>query len=275
MILGREGWLFYADDSALEDYQSAELLTPEELEAWRQELVGTRDWLRAQGTAFVFMVVPDKHVIYPEFLPESIHRLHSTYRGEQLVRYLRERTDLSVVDGQAILMARKPIERVYSTTDTHWNDRGVYVGYEALVREAGREIAGLAPLPRTRFLGSGTGRARGGSGCDARPGRHPPRACPRSRTADLPRRATLMEPADLHEGYEVARVVTEISDARLPRAVIFRDSFMSAMVPFLSEHFSRAVYMWQNDVDRDLVLRERPNLVILEIVGRRLQTYVP
>ncbi len=33
--------------------------------------------------------------------------------------------------------------------------------------------------------------------------------------------------------------------------------------------------MWQNDVDRDLVLRERPTLVILEIVGRRLQTYVP
>ena len=91
----------------------------------------------------------------------------------------------------------------------------------------------------------------------------------------VPRRARLLEPGDLHEGYEVARVVTEVSDPRLPKAVIFRDSFMSAMVPFLSEHFSRAVYMWQNDVDRDLVLRERPTLVILEIVGRRLQTYVP
>ena len=91
----------------------------------------------------------------------------------------------------------------------------------------------------------------------------------------IPRRAKLIEPADLHEGYEVARVVTEIPDVRLPRAVIFRDSFMSGMVPFLSEHFSRAVYLWQNDVDRDLVLRERPNLVIFEIVGRRLQTYVP
>jgi hypothetical protein len=91
----------------------------------------------------------------------------------------------------------------------------------------------------------------------------------------IPRRAKLIEPADLREGYEVARAVTEIPGSSLPRAVIFRDSFMSGMVPFLSEHFSRAVYMWQNDVDRDLVSQEHPSIVILEIVGRRLQTYLP
>ena len=45
-------------------------------------------------------------------------------------------------------------------------------------------------------------------------------------------------------------------DSTLPRAVIFRDSFASRLVPFLSEHFSRAVYMWQNDFDADAVTRE-------------------
>ena len=31
------------------------------------------------------------------------------------------------------------------------------------------------------------------------------------------RRARLVEPGDLHEGYEVARVVTEVSDPVCPR----------------------------------------------------------
>ena len=67
----------------------------------------------------------------------------------------------------------------------------------------------------------------------------------------------------------------EVADATLPSAVMFRDSFTSRMMPFLSEHFSRSVYMWQNDFDRELVSQEKPDVVILEIVGRRLQTYTP
>src|SRR4051794_19949626 len=38
VIVGRERWLYYADDSALEDYQSATLMTSDELEAWRASL---------------------------------------------------------------------------------------------------------------------------------------------------------------------------------------------------------------------------------------------
>ena len=45
-----------------------------------------------------------------------------------------------------------------------------------------------------------------------------------------------------------ARIVTEIPGSTLPRAVIFRDSFTSAMAPYLSEHFSRVVYLWRNRV---------------------------
>jgi hypothetical protein len=57
--------------------------------------------------------------------------------------------------------------------------------------------------------------------------------------------------------------------------VIFRDSFASALVPFLSEHFSRAVYLWQNDVDAQVVEQEHPDIVIQEIVGRHLHNFIP
>ena len=72
-----------------------------------------------------------------------------------------------------------------------------------------------------------------------------------------------------------ARIVTEQPDTALPRAVVFRDSFGSALVPFLSEHFSRAVYLWQYNVDPEIVRGERASVVIQEWVGRRLSTELP
>ena len=47
------------------------------------------------------------------------------------------------------------------------------------------------------------------------------------------------------------------------------------MIPFLAEHFSRAVYLWQNNFDPAVVIDERPAVVIQEWVGRHLYTQVP
>ena len=56
---------------------------------------------------------------------------------------------------------------------------------------------------------------------------------------------------------------------------MFRDSFASWLAPFLSEHFSRIVYLWQNDFDADVVRAENPDVVIQEIVGRHLYMFIP
>jgi hypothetical protein len=90
-----------------------------------------------------------------------------------------------------------------------------------------------------------------------------------------PRLARVVEPAGAEPTAEEGRLVTEIPGSRLPRALIFRDSFASRLVPFLSEHFSRAVYLWQNDFDANAVLTEKPDVVIQEIVGRHLYNFIP
>src|SRR4029434_6512779 len=64
VIKGRDGWLFYADDGAMEDYAKGPRFTGAELELWRQTLQDINDWLGAQGIAYLFVISPDKHVIY-------------------------------------------------------------------------------------------------------------------------------------------------------------------------------------------------------------------
>jgi alginate O-acetyltransferase complex protein AlgJ len=73
----------------------------------------------------------------------------------------------------------------------------------------------------------------------------------------------------------VPRIVTEIPGSTLPRAVIFRDSFTSALAPYLSEHFSRVVYIWRNDVAVDEIEAERPDVVLQELVSRHIQWIEP
>jgi hypothetical protein len=239
VIKGRDGWLYYADDDALEDYESNAPLSEEELRGWAHALVGTRDALRAQGVA-----------------------------------YLRQHTDLSVLDLRPALIARKQVEQVYFRTDTHWNDAGALAGYQDILRAASRAVGGLSPQDRSNF----TPVERDEPGGDLAEMLGVPDLL-RERSTYLeprvPRRARLLEPPTLREGYEVARVVTEVPDSKLPRLVMFRDSFATRLIPLLSEHFSRAVYQWQTDVDLDLVAQEKPALVIHEMVGRRLLSYAP
>ena len=59
-------------------------------------------------------------------------------------------------------------------------------------------------------------------------------------------------------------------DASLPSAVMFRDSFANALIPFLSESFERIVYVWHPDVNAHVVELERADVVIQEVAERFL-----
>jgi alginate O-acetyltransferase complex protein AlgJ len=275
VLWGRDGWLFYADDGATEDILAERRLSNAELEVWRKTLVDNRDWLRARGIEYVFALAPDKHVLYPEYLPRGIHPLGRRRMLEQLTAYLREHTDLAIVDLETPLRLAKARERVFDRTDTHWNPRGAYVGYRAILEAVAARVPGVElPWNPTDF--------------------RPVRAITRGKDLaemlglsdelheeDLgleplrSRRARVVAPPNPSPNGDEGYLVTEIPRSRLPRAVIFRDSFISRMIPFLSEHFSRAAYYWQSDLDPAAVLEEHPAVVIHEIVGRHLTMLVP
>src|SRR5690606_33872186 len=112
VIEGRDGWFFYAEDGAMEDYAATVPFTSAELEAWRQTLQDTYDWLTARGIAYLFVVPPDKHQVYPEEMPDSIRR-NGHSRIDQLVHHLAAHTTVPVLDLRPALHEAKMQERVY------------------------------------------------------------------------------------------------------------------------------------------------------------------
>jgi hypothetical protein len=272
VIAGKDGWLFYAADGGVEDLTSADPFTRDELERWRLMLEHTDHWLRARGSVYLPVIAPDKHAIYPEYLPPSIHAVGPS-RTDQLLRYLKDHSTVRVLDLRPALLRAKRAERVYHMTDTHWNDRGAFAAYRAIADALGPTVVD-APPGRDAFLARAVS-TRGRDlaavlGLAGAIGEVDLTLVPRT-----PRRARVVEPEHPNRYGEDARIVTVRDDATLPRAVVFRDSFGSALVPFLSEHFARTVFLWQANLDPEVVEAERPRVVIQEWAGRRLTTLAP
>jgi alginate O-acetyltransferase complex protein AlgJ len=273
VLKGADGWFFYADDKSVEDYISDDPLTADALANWRSALVRARRWLTSRHVAYVFLLAPDKHVIYPEEMPSTILRIGQMSRMDQFYGSLMDTG--FVVDVRPVLIAQRARERIYQKTDTHWNERGAFVAYRAIV-EAARTARPEIPPAWSRDDFDAAARDVEAKDLAAMMGLK--RVLREEDLVLLPRRprlAQVIEPKGARPTDEEGRLVTEIPGSTLPRAVIFRDSFASALVPFLSEHFSRAVYLWQNDFDAQVVDQEHPDVVIQEIVGRHLHNFIP
>ena len=54
------------------------------------------------------------------------------------------------------------------------------------------------------------------------------------------------------------------------KLVMFRDSFTTELIPFMSEHFSKSIYVWDSRFNVDIIKREKPDVVIHELVERYL-----
>jgi len=273
VLRGRDGWFFYADDEGVEDYSNAHLLTADAIATWRQQIVIARNWCRAHHLAYVFTIAPDKHVLYPEKMPDEVQPLQPTSRADQVLNAI---SDTGVaVDLRPALFDAKRRERIYQRTDTHWNERGAFAAYQQILQAVHAQQPRVPPAwPRAEF--SPTANEVRGMDLAGMMGLTRVLREEDLRLAPLRRRqAVVVEPAGETADAEVGRLVTEIPGSNLPRAVIIRDSFMSAIAPFLSEHFSRAVYLWRNDFDPATIEAEHPDVVIQEIVGRHLYDYVP
>jgi alginate O-acetyltransferase complex protein AlgJ len=274
VLKGRDGWLFYADDGGLDDYANDRPLSALETGVWREAIVRAGGWLRQRGVAYVFAIAPDKHVIYPEQMPESLRPIRPVSRMDQVYAALGA-TAVDAVDFRPALVQAKSAERVYFLTGTHWNDRGALVAYQQIIEAVRRQLASVSPAWTRSDFEPGEVEIRGQDlagmlGLKDVLHETDLRLLPRK-----PRRARVVDPPGVDPMSELGRLVTEVADTGLPRAVIFRDSFISRLVPFLSEHFSRAVYLWQKDFDASVVSDEHPDVVIQEIVGRHLYGFLP
>jgi hypothetical protein len=265
LVLGKHGWVFYDENDSIAAGRGLRPLTGAELEAWRCVLEARRDWLAARGVAYVFVVAPDKHTIYADYLPDHLAPVVPRTRLDQLLAHMAAHSSVTVLDLRpALAAARRAHPVVYYPHGTHWNDLGAWAAYRAVMEHVHRLLPDVAPAWREDPPLVPAARAK--ESWDRRLHIDGRLTSPEWTIRDP-------EPAWrlVHETTTPPRQrVTEIPGSPTPRVVLFHDSFAVQWRRWMSHHVGHVAYRWQDELERAFVAHERPALVVQELVERHL-----
>jgi alginate O-acetyltransferase complex protein AlgJ len=265
VVLGQDGWLFLADEGSLEDYRHTDPMSPEQLEEWRQMLETRQKFCAVRGIPYLVVFAPSKHSIYPEEMPPRDKPAPGPSRLDQLLAYMRERhSPVQLLDLRpALLTAKRDGVRLYHKTDTHWNDRGAWAAYQAVMAAVRKDVPLVRVLSAREFEPVTTS----GPGMDLAGllGLNDQYV---EQSLDLKPRIRLRLP---HVEQDVVEPFTVAAGARGgPGVVVFRDSFFTVVLPWLAESFGRGAYFWEYGFDAHVIEAEHPAIVIQEIAERKL-----
>ena len=274
VMVGSDGWYYWLgeDGHSLDRHFRQTMPFPQaEVEGTVKELQRRSEWLASQGIAYVVAVVPDKFTIYPDYLPPWVARSGAPSPYDRVRDALERDGRVNFVDLRPALLDAKARERVYFKTDSHWNFNGAIVGYDAIMRavqkQLGSKLAEIVPAKRPPYTAgvdyySGDLLQMLGMPSRIREDDVAPLGKVFADTTRCGRRTDKGE----FPGFEFY----VCDKPGLPRAVMLRDSMAIPLIPLMSENFSRIVYVSSRAFDRELILREKPDIVIEELVERTL-----
>ncbi len=268
-IVGRDRWLFYSGDFSIHDYQKTSPISKKVLKELEGILTLLNEAAARNGGTMLVVIPPDKNTIYPQYMPAQIPVIGETSRLDQLMAYMREHTDVQVMDLRPAFIEASQSEQIYYKSDAHWNCLGAY--------HASAEIMSISrPEVRPRPLSDyEIGTAIDSSlditktmGLDLQ-----------EETVTLtPKFAVDLElmPAPFAENKQMRVSINSNED--LPTAVILHDSFYNECLnqliePYFSKTFSLH-YGTSTLADYiDLIEREKPDVVIVEFAERHIEYF--
>jgi hypothetical protein len=276
VLKGKGDWLFFSDGRTVDDISGALPFSAVDLENWRTLLSGRRDWLKARGIAYLLVVPPDKQSVYPEELPSwLLARAGPARRLDQFFAYMRDHSDVPVLDLRPALAEAKTHGEIYLHTDTHWNDRGAFAAYRRIMEELGALGLPAKALGAESFdetlsnqPGGDLVRLLGREGLVIE--KDAPILSPKPPMPEIAQRPYLGMPGK--KWLPITEpVFSENPDAKM-KALVFRDSFSGYLIKFFGYHFSRIVYLWQQNWDKPLIEREKPD-VVMDVILERFLIY--
>jgi len=276
VLPGTDGWFYWLGEdshSLARHYRGTMTLPQAEIDSSVAELERRRKWLAERGIAYVVAIVPEKFTIYPEHLPAWIRKADGPMPYDRFAETAARHPELALIDLRAALREARKRELVYYKTDSHWNFNGARVGYDALMGAVQKalpdKVSSVAPAPRPPF-NPGVDYYRGDllTMLGRPPGLREDDIAPLGKVlGDSSKRcARRIDKEGEYPGFEF----WVCDKPSLPRAVVLRDSMAIPLIPMLSENFSRVVYVSARKLDRALIEREKPDIVIEELVERSM-----
>lgn len=268
VLQGREGWLFLQGDrnDALGQHSGRISFDDRQLADLRGLMSRRRETAAAHGATWLTAVVPDKEMVYAEFLPPEVALVDR--------RPIHDYLDVAADAGAPAIYMLEEMRQaaaagdVYMRTDTHWNYRGAFVAYLAICREL--QALGIdLDLVQEEWVEWSEEPKQGDLGSKLYP-----------QVVEGSNLIASIFPSFGHLVYDNqvrnhGRVlIHEQEDRSRPTCLVFGESFGPNLLFFLKESFRRVVFVHTSMLIPELIELERPD-VVLSLPIERFLIQVP
>jgi len=277
IVLGRHGWLFMGGRH-VDQFRGTNLFSAAELVSFKRILDNRAIYAREKyGSRFYFLLAPLKHTIYPEFLPSSVKKVTGKTRYDQVLELLKNDTLIRTVDLRTDLLKLKSSHILYYKTDNHWNDIGGWIAYNRIYQLLHEDFHNIPMTDKSIFVMDSSETLVGGEAAMMNAGetyseqRFDYKVTERCKAKEGPKHGYKAPPEfPWPDDFEHLKFT---GDTSLPNALIIRDSFTDAILPFLEENFNRSVYIfdsWHYRSNREVLENEKPQVVMYIVLESNL-----
>ena len=255
VIFGRNGWLYY--EATLDDYQHKNPVSERMLFNMAHNTALMQEYTESLGRTFVFTIAPNKNTLYGDNMPARYkHTVEAQSDMERLVPWL-EREKVNYVDLYALFAGRDDV--LYYARDSHWNQEGALMVYNALLDACGKAHETWADReaePVSDYLG------------DLNLMLYPLGAEPEP---DLSYQKyftwSYSQGDDVEDDF-----IRTVCPSGSQNLLMYRDSFGNSLLPYMAEAFSQATFSKQVPYPMTDLINSSPDIVIVEKVERHLPT---
>ena len=271
VITGKEGWLFLgnSENKAVSQSLGFTSFTIKELNQIAINVQKQREWLEHREIQYFIAVTPSKHSVYRPYLP--FNAKYKPTKFDVLKEYLKKEIDFELIDLKEYYQLTTSYIYFYKH-DTHWTDYGAYFGYEKLIDEIQKtnqilkhqrvELNDFKELPAKNKLGDLNKLLNNNSVKE-----EVTELTKKGETQIIELEKELIVPKNYSfdsEMYE-NRFLNKKNKLKI---LIFRDSFSIALKKYLNETFGESVYIWKHKFDKELIEKEKPDIVLYQLGER-------
>lgn len=239
--------------------------------------------LHAMEVVYLLAVAPGKEFVYSEFLPESVKPSTEGTVLHQFISAVASVLQEPVLDLGKVLLANKSSGQLCYKLDSHWNFLGAMIASSYLIERVRQHFPSVPRFDSSKFelkfnIESGGDLAKktrlhyvdGAYISSTEEAATPASECATSIWYCADAREVINHPYQHLSKTRPTRLFKNGLPNNLPRAIIIRDSYADWMIPYLSEYFSEALFIWTRVVDKDVISSFKPDLLIEEVVDRFL-----
>lgn len=261
VVFGKNGWYYLGNsyDKTYSESIGAKNYTDKEISEIAKKVIEMKQFCDSQNIKFYFIPTPNTATIYPEYLPVKANK---KIRRFDLVKE-KLNGKVNFIDIRNQLFEAKKQGQIYYKTDSHWNEKGAYIGALSISKEINKDFAEASILNKNIF----NVQENFVNQMDL---------TLMLNKYEIEKIYTHTEKniVDLQEKFDTIDKIPYQFYSRPSKKLkgyFYRDSYSIGMIPFLKTLYKNSTFVQSSSFNKSIIAKEKPDFVVYQIVERDLE----